>query len=199
MQKIHTMAVGQLQTNCYLVWDDRGDSCAVIDPGDEPERILAQIEKLGLRLGGILLTHGHFDHVGGVRVLKDATGCPVYLCAEELCLPPQLTAGELVYTHTYGEGDELCLAGLRFRVLQTPGHTPGSVCLVTENAMFSGDTLFACSCGRTDFPGGSWAQMRASLTRLAQLEENYTVYPGHGGSTTLAWEAKNNPYMKGTV
>lgn len=199
MQKIHTLALGDLQTNCYLVWDDRGDACAVIDPGAEEDLILAQTEKLGLRIEAILLTHGHFDHVGGVKALVRETGCAVYLCEEELCLPPQLTAGPLHYTHTYGEGDEVALAGLRFRVLRTPGHTPGSVCLISEDSLFSGDTLFAGSCGRTDFPGGSWAQMQASLTRLARLEEDYTVYPGHGGHTTLEWEKKTNPYMKGSL
>lgn len=199
MQKIHTLALGDLQTNCYLVWDDRGVSCAVIDPGAEPEAILSQTENLGLRIEAILLTHGHFDHVGGVKALTRETGCAAYLCEEELVLPPQLTAGPLQYTHTYGEGDEIGLAGLHFRVLRTPGHTPGSVCLVTENALFSGDTLFAGSCGRTDFPGGSWAQMGTSLSRLAQLEKNYRVYPGHGGSTTLEQEKRYNPYMKGTL
>ena len=199
MQKIHTLAVGDLQTNCYLVWDDRQASCVVIDPGAEPEKILAQAEELGLRIEGVLLTHGHFDHVGGVTALVKATDCSVYVCEEELSLDPRLTAGPLHYTHTYDEGDEICLAGLRFQVLRTPGHTPGSVCLLSEDTLFSGDTLFAGTCGRTDLPGGSWAQMQASLTRLAQPEKNDRVYPGHGRSTTIEYEKKYNPYMKGSL
>lgn len=112
-------------------------------------------------------------------------------------MPPQLTAGPLYYTHTYTEGDVLDLAGLSIRVLHTPGHTPGSVCLMVEDTLFSGDTLFQDSCGRTDLPGGSWATILQSLKRLAQLEGDYTVCPGHGPATTLAEEKRYNPYMRG--
>ena len=100
------------------------------------------------------------------------------------------------YTNTYGEGDFVELAGLSFKVLHTPGHTPGSVCLMCENALFSGDTLFGGSCGRTDLPGGSWTTIRVSLKRLADLSGDYDVYPGHGDSTTLSFERKMNPYMQ---
>ena len=107
-----------------------------------------------------------------------------------------MTAGPLYYTHTYAEGTRLTLAGLDITVLHTPGHTPGSVCLLIGNAMFSGDTLFAGSCGRTDLPGGSWSQIQQSLHRLARIEADFAVYPGHGGSSTLADEKKFNPYMR---
>ena len=110
-------------------------------------------------------------------------------------MPSRLTAGSLYYTDPYAEGKVLTLAGLTLRVLHTPGHTPGSVCLCCEDAMFSGDTLFWGSCGRTDLPGGSRRAMKASLQRLKALEKNYTVYPGHGASTTLDAERSNNPYM----
>ena len=110
-------------------------------------------------------------------------------------MPPMMTAGPLYYTHTYGEGDRLTMAGLSFRVLHTPGHTPGSVCLRFTEHLFSGDTLFAGSCGRTDFPGSSPADMIRSLNRLSQLEENLNVYPGHGGSTTIGKEKRYNPYL----
>ena len=123
------------------------------------------------------------------------TDCDVYICEEELSLPPMFTNGKLYYTHTYGEGDVLNLSGLTITVLHTPGHTPGSVCLLCGNMMFSGDTLFEGSCGRTDI-GGSWPQIQASLARLAQLETDYIVYPGHGSSTTLAAEKRYNPYMR---
>ena len=106
------------------------------------------------------------------------------------------TAGPIFHTDIYGEGDRIEKAGLSFRILHTPGHTPGSVCLIVENSMFSGDTLFAGSCGRTDLPGGDWATLHRSLNRLAQLENDFTVYPGHGESTSLAQEKRYNPYMQ---
>lgn len=197
MLNIHTMALGAYQTNCYIVWGADSDACVVIDPGYEPDRVLSQVKHLGKTLEAILLTHGHFDHVGGVRQLAADTDCRVYLCDQELSMPPQLTAGALYYTHTYGEGDVLKLAGVDFSVIHTPGHTPGSVCLLAEDVMFSGDTLFADSCGRTDLPGGDWAQILQSLGRLRRMQTDYSVRPGHGPATTLAEEKQYNPYMKG--
>lgn len=197
MLKVHALALGAYQTNCYIIHDEASSKCCVIDPGYDPERILDKLGELGLTLEAVLLTHGHFDHVGGVKQLAADTACQVYLCAEDLSMPPVMTAGELYYTKTYAQGDVLHLAGLEITVLQTPGHTPGSVCLLTENAMFSGDTLFAGSCGRTDLPGGDWSAIRASLARLAALETDYWVLPGHGESTTLSQEKRYNPYMRG--
>ena len=110
-------------------------------------------------------------------------------------MPPMLTAGPLYYTNSYGEGDQLDIAGISLQVLETPGHTPGSVCLIADNNLFSGDTLFCGSCGRTDLPCGDHRAMTESLKRLAAFRENYTVYPGHGSNTTLAWEQKTNPYL----
>jgi glyoxylase-like metal-dependent hydrolase (beta-lactamase superfamily II) len=196
MVHVHTLPLGSYQTNCYLVWGDDSKTCVVIDPGYEPDTILDEAKKLGKEITAVLLTHGHFDHVGGVRELAAETGCPVYLHEAELSMPPQMTAGPLFYTNTYGEGDFVEAAGLSFKVLHTPGHTPGSICLLCENAMFSGDTLFWGSCGRTDLPGGSWATIRKSLLRLADLSGDYDVYPGHGDATTLSFERKMNPYMR---
>jgi glyoxylase-like metal-dependent hydrolase (beta-lactamase superfamily II) len=196
MINIKTLALGAYQTNTYLVWEENSPTCVVIDPGYEPDTILDEAKKLGKEITAVLLTHGHFDHVGGVRELAAETGCPVYLHEAELSMPPQMTAGPLFYTNTYGEGDFVEAAGLSFKVLHTPGHTPGSVCLLCENAMFSGDTLFWGSCGRTDLPGGSWATIRKSLLRLADLSGDYDVYPGHGDATTLSFERKMNPYMR---
>ena len=194
--EIRTFPVGSYQTNCYIVWGDDADSCVVIDPGYEPEYLLEQVHCLGKELQAILLTHGHFDHVGGVKALAQQTGCRVYICEEDLALKPALTAGEILYTDTYSEGDVLELAGLRFQVLHTPGHTPGSVCLVCGDTIFSGDTLFAGTCGRTDLPGGDMLQILRSLARLAQLEGDYRVLPGHGEDSTLDAERRGNPFMQ---
>ena len=196
MLQVKTLPLGAYQTNCYLVWDENSATCVVIDPGYEPDTILLEAKKLGKEIAAILLTHGHFDHVGAVKDLVAETGCPVYLCPEDLSMPSQMTAGPLYYTNTYGEGDRLELAGLSFKVLHTPGHTPGSVCLMCENVIFSGDTLFWGSCGRTDLPGGSWSTIRVSLKRLAELSGDYDVYPGHGDATKLSFERNFNPYLR---
>ena len=189
------MALGAYQTNCYLLWE--GDAAIVIDPGYEPDTILRALETLGLELKAIVLTHGHFDHVGAVRELVAETGCEVYIHAAEGTLPPMMTAGELYFTRTYGEGDTISpIDGVELTVLHTPGHTPGSVCLLWGDQMFSGDTLFAGSCGRVDFPGGSPQEMLKSLRRLASLQADYRVHPGHGESTTLETEKRFNPYMR---
>ena len=190
-----TLPLGPLQTNCYLIPGADG-RCLVIDPGAEAEKVLSFLASRGLTLEAILLTHGHFDHVGAVRDLAAETGCRVFLCDGELSQPTSMTAGPLYSTDSYAEGDELTLAGLTFRVMQTPGHTPGSVCLHFGTDLFCGDTLFAGSCGRTDFPGGSSAQMRQSLTRLSQLEATLRAHPGHGPSTTIAEERRFNPFMQ---
>lgn len=197
--QIITMPLGAYQTNCYLVSQDDSRQCVIIDPGYHPEQIMDRVKAEGKQVQAILLTHGHFDHVGAVRELAAETGCAVYLCQEDLSMPPAFTAGPLYYTDLYSQGDTLCLAGLSFQVLHTPGHTPGSVCLLCEKAIFSGDTLFRDSCGRTDLPGGNPAAILKSLRHLADLAGDYTVYPGHGPSTSLSYERKYNPYMKGEV
>jgi len=196
MVNIKTLPLGAYQTNCYLVWGEDSDTCVVIDPGYAPDTVLDAAKKLGKKIAAILLTHGHFDHVGAVRDIAAETVCSVYLCEHDLSMPAQMTAGPLYYTNLYAEGDFVELAGLSFKVLHTPGHTPGSVCLMCENVIFSGDTLFWGSCGRTDLPGGSWNTIRVSLKRLADLPGDYEVYPGHGDATRLSFERKMNPYMQ---
>lgn len=196
MIRVHAMSLGLYQTNCYIIHDTQSDRCCVIDPGYEADTILKKLDSLGLTLEAVLLTHGHFDHVGAVKELAAETQCDVYIHPEDLSLPPMMTAGPLYYTKTYAEGAQLKLAGLEIGVLHTPGHTPGSVCLLAENTIFSGDTLFQGSCGRTDLPGGDWATILKSLHRLSLLEGNFWVYPGHGGSTTLREERQYNPYLK---
>ena len=196
MLKVYAMALGDYQTNCYIIHEEASKSCCVIDPGYDADFILDKLESLGLTLEAVLLTHGHFDHVGAVKELAAETQCDVYIHPEDLSMPPMMTAGPLYYTKTYAEGTQLKLAGLEIGVLHTPGHTPGSICLVCENTIFAGDTLFRGSCGRTDLPGGNWATITKSLARLAALEGNFWVYSGHGPTTTLRDEKKYNPYMR---
>ena len=119
MLNIHTLTLGAYGTNCYIVHDSASETCCVIDPGYTPEKVLSKVNALELTVEAILLTHGHFDHVGGVKEIAAETGCDVYLCADELTMPPQMTAGSLYYTKTYGEGDTLHLAGLTISVIRT--------------------------------------------------------------------------------
>lgn len=196
---VKTLVLGDYGTNCYLIWAEGSGKCLVIDPGYEPDTVLDAVEDLGLSVQAILLTHGHFDHVGGVRQIAADTGCDVYLNTADCSMPPMMTCGPLYYTHSYSGGEELDLAGLKLGVIATPGHTPGSVCLMCENSIFCGDTLFAGSCGRTDLPGGNTAQLRKSLALLNTLEGNYFVYPGHGPSSSLSEEKRHNPYLGGLL
>lgn len=193
MKTIETLVLGDLMTNCYLVSDAAGNA-VVIDPAASAEEILAHLR--GKRLLAVLLTHGHFDHVGATQGLMQATHCPVYIHENDTALPAYMTAGALRYTDTYAEGDRLSFGELQFEVLETPGHTPGSVCLLCEDALFAGDTLFAGACGRTDLAGGNDAQMRQSLRRLGQISQNLQIYSGHGRATTLAREQESNPYLR---
>ena len=195
MLKIHVLPLGDYQTNCYIVHEENSTGCLIIDPGYEPEIIASYLAEKGLAPEAILLTHCHFDHVGAVKDLAAQFDCKVFLDKKELTLPPMMTNGPLYYTDGFADGDTLTLAGIPVRVLETPGHTPGSVCLLMEDTMFSGDTLFAGSCGRTDLPCGDARAMRDSLRRLAALSENYRVCPGHGPSSTLNREKQTNPYL----
>ena len=194
--QVLTITGGSLYTNCYMAWGE-GDKCVLIDPGFDAEQILEQCRAQGKQVEAILLTHGHFDHVGGVKGVAAATGCKVYIHKADLEIPNRMTLGTVPYTDYYEDGDVLELAGLTFRVLHTPGHTPGGVCLLCGDVMFSGDTLFAGTCGRTDLPGSSPKQMWRSLARLAALEENYQVLPGHGDGSNLSVEKRYNPYLQG--
>ena len=204
MLKVHTLPLGAYQTNTYIVHDSASQSCAVIDPGYEAGTILKTVARLGLTVDAVLLTHGHFDHVGAVEEIVEEAGCKLWISESDWSqFPNPVTAYFYPIANcdfcevSFCEDDEIIPAGgLTFRVLSTPGHTHGSVCYLCENVMFSGDTLFAGSCGRTDLPGGSGRFLRDSLERLAELKDDYIVYPGHGESTTLAEEKRYNPYMR---
>lgn len=195
MMKMKHLTLGDYQTNCYILYDEASPNCVIIDPGYEPRRVLEAVKALGKTVEAILLTHGHFDHVGGVKSIAEQTGCRVYICREELKLPPYYTNGTLYYTHCYADGDVLQVAGLEVTVMHTPGHTPGSVCLMVEDTIFTGDTLFRGSCGRTDI-GGDWEVLQASLARFRTLEPNFWIQPGHGDMTALIDEWNYNPYLR---
>jgi glyoxylase-like metal-dependent hydrolase (beta-lactamase superfamily II) len=205
MLQIQTLPLGAYQTNTYIVHKADSQDCVIIDPGYAPQTILDKLTQRNLRPAAILLTHGHFDHVGAVEALVDATGCQLWMAEDDWSQPHSpihryfypLANRELPGLQFCREDDPICVAGLTFRVYATPGHTPGSVCLRCEDALFSGDTLFAGSCGRTDLPGGSWPTLEESLARLALLEDDLRVFPGHGEASTLSHEKKSNPYLRG--
>ena len=193
---ITVFELGSMGANCYIVINEQAKSCAVVDPGGSGQALANWFENEGLTPKYIFLTHGHFDHVGGVKALMEAyPELPVYVHAEDTDLGDHLGRG-LAWTAHYGEGSSFDMDGLSFRVFSTPGHTPGSVCIQVEDVLLTGDTLFAGSCGRTDFPKGSWSQMMASLCRLAAMDSNLQVLPGHGESSTIGAERSHNPYMK---
>ena len=195
--KMITLPLGALETNCYVVYDEASKACALVDPGAMPQVILDTLTKNDLTLQKILLTHAHFDHTGALRALHEKfPDVPIYVNAQDIDETLNMSQGNLVYTDTFLDGDEISMPPLTFRVLATPGHTRGSSCLICGDTIFSGDTLFEGCCGRTDLPGGDGAQMLASLKRLAELPGDYHVLPGHGGDTTLERERRTNYYMR---
>ncbi len=190
--------VGFLGTNCYLLADS--GECCLIDPGDEAEKLLRAVEASGCRLCCILLTHGHFDHYTAIpAIVEKYPDLPVYIHAGDLSDEGgQLTMRPLPARNqrTYAEGDTVPVGSLSLRVMETPGHSRGSVVLQVENVLFTGDTLFAGSCGRTDFPGSDPRAMRDSLRRLAALEGDFYVFSGHGDPSTLEQERRTNYYLR---
>ena len=195
--KMITLPLGALETNCYVVYDEASKACALVDPGAMPQTILDTLAKNDLTLQKILLTHAHFDHTGALRALHETfPDVPIYVNAQDTDETLNMSHGNLVYTDTFLDGDEISMPPLTFRVLATPGHTRGSSCFICGDTIFSGDTLFEGCCGRTDLPGGDGAQMLASLKRLAELPGDYHVLPGHGEDTTLDRERRTNYYMR---
>ena len=204
--RIKTLVVGMVGTNCYLVYDHETKRAAVIDPGDGAGQIANMAVSLGLKPEAILLTHGHFDHITGVKGVKEKYGSRVVISHEDA---PMLSSAKLSLAAFCGgeqnivepdilvaDGDVVKLNDIEFKVISTPGHTKGGVCYLVGDYIFTGDTLFFCSCGRTDFPGGSSQEIIASLKKIAALDGDLKVMPGHDRLSNLNFERENNPYMK---
>ena len=196
--QVKMMQVGPIGTNCYILEEDK--KIAVIDPGDEADRVLAALKELDGTVEYILLTHGHYDHTTAVPQLHKAlpqAGIYIHRAdadgAGNTLFP---LAGQVEGLRFYGEGDTLPLGSLTIEVMHTPGHSPGSVTLKAGDVLFTGDTLFAGSMGRTDLSGGNEEEIMASLKRLGQLEGGFHVLPGHMGASTLDRERKSNPYLR---
>ena len=205
--QVRGLTVGPLQENCFIAKPDDGDRCVVIDPGDEGDRILEEVAKLGATVEAILLTHTHFDHVGAVAHLARATGAPVTCPKLEVAVLADINSfvfpGFGPYESydadaTVEGGETLQVAGLELEVVFTPGHSPGHVTFaaVEEQVLFSGDVLFQGSVGRTDLPGGDWPTLARSIaTLLDRFGDDTTVCPGHMGVTTLGRERQTNPFL----
>lgn len=198
---IKTIPVGQLETNCYVVTNEKTLECVVVDPGDESNTILDYMESNHLKCRAVMLTHGHYDHVGAVDAIAEETGAVVYMNERD---DARHNDDHFPYTlkengKSYDEGDVIEAAGLRFDVMATPGHTPGGVTLRCEDALFTGDTLFKGSCGRTDLPGGDLQQELSSLRRICELPGDYEVYPGHMDTSTLEREREFNYYCRAAL
>ncbi|MBC3795508.1 MBL fold metallo-hydrolase [Acetobacterium tundrae] len=208
--KVIKKSLGQMGTNCYVFWDEKSLEAAVIDPGFKDQRIVEIIEKNKLKVKYILLTHGHFDHIGGVSQIKDITGAKVLIHKSDAdCLT---NAGrnlstvigmpfDLAPADGYlSEGEKIQVGDMNIQVFYTPGHSKGGVCFLVGDTLFAGDTLFNTSIGRTDFPDGDLAELLSGVQKkLFVLDDNTKVLPGHGENTTIGYEKKHNPFFKGCV
>ena len=196
---IKTIPVGFIEANCYIVSNEETLECVVIDPGDESNTILNYLEDNKLKCRAVLLTHGHYDHTGAALAVAGETGVPIYINEKDCA--PKGSYDPMRFSLPEGgrflsDGDVLELAGMKFEIMETPGHTPGGVTIRCGEALFTGDTLFKGSCGRVDFAGGDMEQELQSLKRICSLPGNYEVYPGHMDSTTLEQERCFNYYCR---
>ena len=197
---VKAIPVGQLETNCYVVTNEKTLECVVIDPGDESNSILDYIEDNRLTCRLIMLTHGHFDHVGAVNTLCEELKVSVYLNEKD---DANVVGADAQWAFPlpecgkhYGDGDEIEAAGLKFHIYTTPGHTPGGVTIRCEDVLFTGDTLFRGSCGRTDIEGGDMEAEIRSLKKICSIPGDYEVYPGHLDASTLERERSFNYYCR---
>lgn len=205
--KVTRITVGELAENCFII--EFGDKrAAAVDPGAEGEVIASRIDEMGVRLTAILLTHGHFDHMGAVQYLKERYGALVYISREDECMLSDgrksgaVLAPFIPFVPTSADvlledGQEVSLGAEKLKVLATPGHSRGSVCYVGEGIIFAGDTIFRGSLGRTDLYSGDMGEQAQSLKRLKALEGNFVLYCGHGEDSSLEYEIGHNPYLQG--
>ncbi|HEY5537735.1 MAG TPA: MBL fold metallo-hydrolase [Acetobacterium sp.] len=208
--EIRKLSLGQMGTNCYVLWDENSLEAAVIDPGAEDRRILDIIEENKLKVEYILLTHGHFDHLGGVNQVKASTGAKVFIHEEDAdCLTTPmrnlsvLAGMKLELEPAEGllsENEAIHLGELNIRVIHTPGHSKGGVCFLVEDTLFAGDTLFNTSIGRTDFADGDLDELLGNISsKIFVLNDDIKVLPGHGENTTVGYEKKHNPFLQGRL
>jgi len=204
--KIETIVLGLLHTNCYIVYDEQSKECVVVDPATEANEILSILNKLHLNVKYIILTHAHSDHICALDAICDATNAKLCIGKGDVLSLKDDKINLCYYfketspTHTpdviLNDGDEISLDGFDLKVICTPGHTPGSISLLSDNILISGDTLFHESIGRTDFPKGNTDDIINSIkSKLYTLDPNTVVYPGHGDKTTIGHEINNNPFV----
>ena len=199
--EITELTVGAYQTNCYIVTSD-DKSAVIVDPGAEADKIINKAKELGAKVKYILLTHGHFDHIGAADAVKRAfPQCQIVIMKddEDICRNPLLVGGDNAPADPdmlVSDGDVIKVAELSFKYMATPGHTKGSAIIISGDCIFSGDTIMSRTCGRTDLSGGSTQEIRASLKKIGELEGDYKIYPGHGPATNIAAERHANPHQR---
>lgn len=205
--KVLQLEVGSLGTNCYIAFCENTKKAVVIDPGGDAARILALVNREGLAVEAIINTHGHADHVLANVKVQEGTGAPIWIHSADADMLGSGSRNLSAYMgastacgaadRLLADGEVLTIGDFTLKVLHTPGHTPGGISLLGDKAVFVGDTLFAESIGRTDFPGGSYSQLIQSIkTKLMVLDDDVKAFPGHGPATTIGWERRQNPFIQ---
>ncbi len=191
--EIKRIVTGSYAENCYLLINYETGSAFMIDPGDEPQVVIDEVNRLNLKIKAVLITHGHFDHTNSIKTIKEKLNVKIYM--NKLDLP--LVSDPDAVDEDIKDGDVFTLGDIKVKAIATPGHSMGGMCFMTDNILFSGDTLFEGSIGRTDLQGGDYSQLINSIkSRLLPLPDDTVVYPGHGGVTTIGQEKVYNPFLR---